>query len=179
MKNSNIIKIFYLLILTPILLFSNSCVECHDGIEHIRNYKSKMMIEILKVAEKAGAKGNDCVVCHGGNPESDDKNISHSGTLKYFLEHKGPKEFYPSPTSQWININTCGMCHQEQVKAQWNSLMNTEAGKIHGALWSFGKSWFQVAHGYCYSHSWTPNGCSHQTCQMTTMPHESFLLQYS
>jgi len=133
-------KIVCLLIFSSLYLFSNSCITCHDGIEHIRDNSSTMMKEILKVADKAGAKGNDCVVCHGGNPESDDKNISHSGTLKYFLNHKGPKDFYPSPTSQWININTCGICHVEQVKAQWNSLMNTEAGKIHGALWSFGKS---------------------------------------
>jgi len=141
-------KLLYLLLLFPLFLFSNSCIECHKGIEHIRDNSSKMMQEILKVAEKAGVKGNDCVVCHGGNPEVDDKNASHSGTLKYFLENKGPKEFYPSPTSQWININTCGMCHQEQVKAQWNSLMNTEAGKIHGALWSFGK-----ADGYNHTES--------------------------
>ncbi|SFV63473.1 Cytochrome c family protein [hydrothermal vent metagenome] len=133
-------KLLYLLLLTPILLLSNSCIECHKGIEQIRNNSSKMMQEILKVANRAGAKGNDCVVCHGGNPNSDDKNLSHLGTLDYFKTHKGPKEFYPSPTSQWINSNTCGVCHAEQVKAQWNSLMNTEAGKIHGALWSFGKS---------------------------------------
>jgi len=122
------------------LFANNSCTGCHNGIEHIRDPHSKMMQAILKVADKAGAKGNDCVVCHGGNPNSDDKNVSHAGTLNYFKSHKGPKEFYPSPTSQWININTCGICHAEQVKAQWNSLMNTEAGKIHGALWSFGKS---------------------------------------
>ncbi len=134
-------KLFYLLLFSFTILFANnSCLKCHNGIEHIRDNSSKMMQEILDVAEKAGAKGNDCVVCHGGNPNTDDKKASHSGTLKYFLENKGPKEFYPSPTSQWININTCGMCHVEQVKAQWNSLMNTEAGKIHGALWSFGKA---------------------------------------
>jgi hypothetical protein len=134
-------KLLYLLLFfTTFLLSKNTCIECHNGIEHIRDHSSKMMQEILAVAEKAGAKGNDCIVCHGGNPNVEDKNISHSGTLKYFLKHKGPKEFYPSPTSQWININTCGMCHPEQVKSQWNSLMNTEAGKIHGALWSFGKA---------------------------------------
>ena len=142
-------KLFYLLLLLTTFLFSqNSCIGCHNGIEHIRDNSSKMMQEILAKAEEAGAKGNDCVVCHGGNPNISDKNASHSGTLKYFLEHKGPKEFYPSPTSQWININTCGMCHAEQVKAQWNSLMNTEAGKIHGALWSFGK-----ADGYNHTES--------------------------
>ncbi len=131
-------KKLYLLILTSIIVYSNSCIKCHGGISHIRDKNSKMMREILNIANRAGAKGNDCVVCHGGNPNSEDKNISHSGTLKYFLNHKGPKDFYPSPTSQWININTCGMCHMEQVKSQWTSLMNTEAGKIHGALWGFG-----------------------------------------
>jgi hypothetical protein len=133
-------KLLSLLLFLTIFSQANSCISCHDGIEHIRDPQSKMMQEILKVADKAGARGNDCVVCHGGNPNSKDKNISHSGTLSYFKTHKGPKEFYPSPTSQWINNHTCGMCHEEQVKAQWNSLMNTEAGKIHGALWSFGKS---------------------------------------
>ena len=48
----------------------NSCLSCHQGIEHIREPQSKMMKAILKKAEKAGAKGNDCVVCHGGNPAS-------------------------------------------------------------------------------------------------------------
>lgn len=133
-------KFLYIIVILTINIFANTCLECHKGIEHIRDNSSKMMKEILEVANQAGAKGNDCIVCHGGNPNEQDKNLSHSGTLKYFLNNKGPKEFYPSPTSQWININTCGMCHQEQVAAQWNSLMNTEAGKIHGALWSFGKS---------------------------------------
>jgi len=133
-------NILYILILSTLLFSKNSCIECHQGIEDIREPNSKMMQEILKVADKAGAKGNDCVVCHGGNPNSSQKEEAHSGTLDYFKTHKGPKDFYPSPTSQWINVNTCGMCHTEQVKAQWNSLMNTEAGKIHGALWSFGKS---------------------------------------
>jgi len=144
-------NLFYLLFFTltlPLFATENSCISCHKGIEPIRDHNSKMMQEILKVANKAGAKGNDCVVCHGGNPKSEDKNASHSGTLEYFLHNKGPKAFYPSPTSQWINMNTCGMCHAEQVKAQWNSLMNTEAGKIHGALWSFGK-----ADGYNHTES--------------------------
>ena len=131
-------KLLSIIMLLSISIYANSCLECHKGIEHIRDNSSKMMKEILKVADNAGAKGNDCIVCHGGNPNESDKNSSHSGTLKYFLNHKGPKDFYPSPTSQWININTCGICHAEQVKAQWSSLMNTEAGKIHGALWGFG-----------------------------------------
>ena len=131
-------KKIYLLIVMTLTIYANSCIQCHKGIEHIRDPKSKMMREILDIAKKAGVEGNDCVVCHGGNPDEYNQTKAHSGTLKYFLSHKGPKEFYPSPTSQWVNINTCGMCHMEQVNAQWSSLMNTEAGKIHGALWGFG-----------------------------------------
>jgi len=131
-------KKIYLLIVMTLTIYANSCIQCHKGIEHIRDPKSKMMREILDIAKKAGVEGNDCVVCHGGNPDEYNQTKAHSGTLKYFLSHKGPKEFYPSPTSQWVNINTCGMCHIEQVNAQWSSLMNTEAGKIHGALWGFG-----------------------------------------
>jgi len=92
------------------------------------------------VAERAGAKGNDCIVCHGGNPNEDNKTKAHSGTLKYFLDHKGPKEFYPSPTSQWININTCGICHAEQVNAQWSSLMQYGGWKNP---WGFVGIWWK------------------------------------
>ena len=97
-----------------------------------------MMEAIYEVAAKAGHKGNDCIVCHGGNPGTMVKARAHKGTVKYFLDHKGPKEYYPAPGSSWINQNTCGMCHQEQVDAQMNSLMMTEQGKIQGAMWSFG-----------------------------------------
>ncbi len=130
--------LFATLLAFAVLYGSNSCVQCHEGIENIRDPQSKMMEEIYKVAEKAGHQGNDCIVCHGGNPMTMVKERAHRGTVEYFLENKGPKTYYPAPGSTWINENTCGMCHQEQVKAQMNSLMMTEQGKIQGALWSFG-----------------------------------------
>jgi len=116
----------------------NTCIECHKGIEDIRDKNSQMMKEIYQVAAKAGAKGNDCIICHGGNPLADKKEQAHEGTIEYFKKHKGPKAFYPYPASPWINKNTCGMCHPNQVAAQENNLMATEQGKIHGALWGFG-----------------------------------------
>jgi len=142
-------KFALLFLLSFTALYSaNSCQKCHEGIEHIRDPKSKMMEEIYKVAEKAGHKGNDCIVCHGGNPTTMVKKRAHRGTVKYFLDHKGPKEYYPAPGSTWINQNTCGMCHQEQVNAQMNSLMMTEQGKIQGAMWSFGaKEGYEHTHG--------------------------------
>jgi len=133
-----LIQILLLFLIFPHLLFSDSCLNCHKGIEPIRNFQSKMMKEIFEVSEKAGYPKNDCIVCHGGDPKESEKDKAHSGTVKYFVSNKGPKEFYPSPTSPWINKNTCGTCHSEQVKAQYSSLMMTEAGKIQGALWGFG-----------------------------------------
>ncbi|PHS57655.1 MAG: cytochrome C [Sulfurimonas sp.] len=127
------------LFFTCLAFASNECITCHKGIEDIRDRDSGMMKAILLVAQKAGHKGNDCIVCHGGNPkEKKSKKKAHSGTVKYFILNKGPKEFYPAPASSWINKNTCGMCHQNQVSAQMNSLMMTEQGKIQGAMWSFG-----------------------------------------
>ncbi len=140
-------------LLAALLLFSiveggNNCIKCHDGIENIRDPESAMMKAIYKIAKKAGYRGNDCIVCHGGNPMSMIKERAHRGTVGYFLNHEGPKSFYPAPGSTWVNEHTCGICHKEQVGAQMNSLMMTEQGKIQGALWSFGgKEGYQHAIG--------------------------------
>jgi len=123
---------------TSLLFASNECVTCHKGIEHIRDHESQMMKEIFDIAKKAGHIDNDCIVCHGGDPEAKDTITAHNGTVEYFKLNKGPKEFYPMPDSPSINENTCGMCHPEQVGAQNNSLMMTEQGKIQGTLWGFG-----------------------------------------
>ena len=129
---------FLLLFFSSLLFGANQCIVCHKGIEDIRDRDSGMMKEILKVAKKAGHEGNDCIVCHGGNPRSKSVKYAHKGTIKYFKENKGPKNYYPSPGSPWINEHTCGMCHPNQVAAQMNSLMMNEQGKIQGAMWSFG-----------------------------------------
>ncbi|SNZ03330.1 Cytochrome c554 and c-prime [Persephonella hydrogeniphila] len=126
--------------------YANNCLKCHKGIEPIRELDSEMMKEILEISKKVGYPGNDCIVCHGGNPEAEDKENAHKGTVEVFLqgvktEHgikKGPQNFYPDPGSPWINQYTCGICHQEQVRTQFTSLMFTEAGKIQGSLWGFG-----------------------------------------
>lgn len=105
-----------------------------------------MMKEIFHIAELAGYPQNSCIVCHGGNPEATTKEEAHKGSIKAFLEGlktdhgiiKGAQNFYPDPGSPWINKYTCGMCHQEQVRTQYTSLMFTEAGKIQGTLWGFG-----------------------------------------
>ncbi|NPA81777.1 MAG: cytochrome C, partial [Epsilonproteobacteria bacterium] len=125
-------------LLIGVLAFANNCLECHKGIEDIRDPKSPMAKAIAKKAKEAGYPDNSCIVCHGGDPKASTKEEAHKGSIKAFLENEGPKEFYPDPGSAWINKNTCGMCHKEQVSTQMNNLMNTEQGKIQGALWGFG-----------------------------------------
>lgn len=138
LKNSGILLLFFILSILHASQPKNECIGCHKGIKEIRAQSSGMMQAILQKADDAGVKGNDCVVCHGGNPEATNKEEAHHGTLSYFMENQGPKAFYPYPASPWINENTCGMCHPNQVAAQENNLMATEQGKIHGALWGFG-----------------------------------------
>lgn len=156
---------FFLLILLGSFLYgANECIVCHKGIEDIRDRDSGMMKAILKVAEKAGHKGNDCIVCHGGNPYNKSVEYAHKGTVKYFKDHKGPKTYYPAPASSWINENTCGMCHPTQVKAQNNSLMMTEQGKIQGAMWGFGaKEGREHTHGNYATKNPDDNASRHGT----------------
>jgi len=117
---------------------SNKCLSCHDGIEDIKDPGSYMMETIAEIAEDAGFTGNSCIVCHGGNPETTVKTLAHNGSMPYFLENDGPKDFYPDPGSPWINEHTCGYCHEAQTRPQFTSLMFTEAGKIQGTEWGFG-----------------------------------------
>ncbi|MBN1197904.1 MAG: hypothetical protein JXA23_01035 [Bacteroidales bacterium] len=117
---------------------SNKCLTCHAGIEEIKDPGSSMMDGIREVASDAGYEENTCIVCHGGNPEATDNTTAHKGTLSYFQENDGPKDFYPDPGSPWINLNTCGYCHEAQTRPQFTSLMFTEAGKIQGTGWGFG-----------------------------------------
>ncbi len=105
---------------------SSGCLACHSGIEPIRNPKSEMMQEIFIQGQKLGDPAG-CVVCHGGDPAAATEEDAHKTGA-----------FYADPGSPWINRFTCGQCHAELVKAQWNSLMMTEAGKIQGAAWAFG-----------------------------------------
>ena len=114
-----------------------TAASCHTGIEPIRARPSGMMQGILFMGEEAGDP-EGCVVCHGGNPDAKDKEEAHRGAPPSLAELNGPRGFYPDPGSPWVNRRTCGLCHDALTKAQWRSLMMTEAGKIQGASWSFG-----------------------------------------
>jgi len=108
--------------------------KCHAGIEPIRAHDSDMAKQIYAMGKTLGDP-NGCVVCHGGNPQEEkDPEKAHKGTpkgspLNTFTRHSA---------SMWINDKTCGLCHQKWVYAAHRSIMQTEAGKIQGALWGWG-----------------------------------------
>lgn len=111
----------------------SGCLECHAGIEPIRDESSGMMADIFAKGEEAGDPAG-CVVCHGGNPdETEDAELAHTGAP----EAAAPHAFFPDPGSVWVAAETCGQCHPDYDYALERSLMNTEAGKIQGNMFTW------------------------------------------
>lgn len=111
------------------------CLSCHEGIER---FTDGLMMDAIK-AMGAGFKDPDgCVVCHGGTPNATTKQSAHEGAPDGLKNGVGPEMFYPDPGSVWIVNRTCGQCHQGYQERLTKALMNTEAGKLQGNLWSWG-----------------------------------------
>lgn len=114
---------------------TKGCLSCHEGIEQFVD--GPMHDAILALAEDHKDPGG-CVVCHGGTPQATTAKAAHSGAPKDLTEAGGPHTFYPDPGSIFIEDRACGQCHQGYARRLMKSLMNTEAGKIQGNLWSWG-----------------------------------------
>ncbi len=117
------------------LAAEKGCLSCHEGIER---FTDGAMIETI---ESMGAEFKDpagCVVCHGGNPAGLTKEEAHQGTPTELADAGGPHVFYPDPGALWIADKSCGQCHAGYAERLTKSLMNTEAGKLQGNLWSWG-----------------------------------------
>ena len=117
------------------LAAEKGCIACHDGIEKFT--EGPMMEQI----EAMGADFNDpagCVVCHGGTPGATTAEEAHSSTPADLADAGGPHMFYPDPGALWIADKSCGQCHDGYAERLTKSLMNTEAGKLQGNLWSWG-----------------------------------------
>ena len=114
---------------------TSGCMTCHQGIEQFSDGPMQ-----LSVAAVGGAHGDPagCVTCHGGNPAATDKEAAHTGSPASLVQAGGPHAFYPDPGAVWIADKSCGQCHQGYAERLVKSLMNTEAGKIQGNLWSWG-----------------------------------------
>ena len=111
------------------------CQSCHEGIEKITDGGMMEAIAAMGSVHKDPA---GCVVCHGGNPKATTKKAAHKGAPKGLTKAGGAANFYPDPGSVWIADKTCGLCHAGYAENVKKSLMNTEAGKLQGNLWSWG-----------------------------------------
>jgi len=111
------------------------CLSCHEGIEA---FTDGPMMAAVQALGKPNEDPAGCVVCHGGTPTMTDKQEAHSGASEALAEVGGPQMFYPDPGSLWIADRTCGQCHGGYAERLSKSLMNTEAGKLQGNLWSWG-----------------------------------------
>ena len=111
------------------------CLSCHEGIERFTD--GPMMEQIEALGADHGDKGG-CVICHGGNPAGLTKEEAHKEAPKELTEAGGPHTFYPDPGAVWIADKSCGQCHDGYADRLKKSLMNTEAGKLQGNLWSWG-----------------------------------------
>ncbi len=90
----------------------SSCISCHDGIETV----SSSHLDL------------SCTDCHGGSSLTMDKDNAH-------------KNMYgrnnPSDPSVWMQ--TCGRCHEYEVKRVSSSLMLTNTGIIKNTLAAWGE----------------------------------------
>jgi hypothetical protein len=137
--SARLIALSLLLLLTPasnpVIAATEGCLSCHQGIEEFAD--GAMMAAIKGMASAYNDPGG-CVICHGGDPAADNKEAAHQGSPAGLAKANGPEMFYPDPGSVWIAARTCGQCHQGYAGRLQKALMNTEAGKLQGNLWSWG-----------------------------------------
>jgi len=111
------------------------CLSCHQGIE---KFSDGVMMETIVELGKEHKDPGGCVICHGGNPAAVTKKAAHTGAPKELTKSGGPHLFYPDPGSIFLGDRACGQCHPGYAARLMKSLMNTEAGKLQGNLWSWG-----------------------------------------
>ena len=111
------------------------CLSCHEGIER---FTDGPMIDAINALGTIYKDPGGCVICHGGTPNATTKKTAHKNSPDGLKNGIGPKMFYPDPGSIWIANRTCGQCHQGYPERLSKALMNTEAGKLQGNLWSWG-----------------------------------------
>jgi len=83
----------------------DSCVECHGEVSFLVTNKKLYDYFQRWNASVHRQEGVTCVDCHGGNPQSSEKEKAHGGDLD---------EAQPNSTVNFRNIpKTCGGCHED------------------------------------------------------------------
>lgn len=119
----------------PAVAQEKGCLSCHEGIE---DFTQGVMMETIHAMGPDYGDPGGCVVCHGGTPGGLTKDEAHAGTPVDLADIGGPHMFYPDPGALPVADKACGQCHEGYARRLELSLMNTEAGKLQGNLWSWG-----------------------------------------
>ena len=90
----------------------SSCMSCHQGIETTSISHADL----------------SCTDCHGGNSLTNNKDEAHADMF-------GKNN--PSDPSVWMQ--TCGKCHEYQVRRVSSTLMYTNTGIIKNTLAAWGE----------------------------------------
>jgi len=107
------------------------CLVCHSDIEN---------------ATEAMGFDLDCTFCHGGDADSEIKEIAHVlPTLPVIMDKTVAPLDYDLPYQKFINPSnlrvveeTCGACHFDKVESVLKSMMATAAGHYAGGLYQNG-----------------------------------------
>ncbi len=136
--------VFVVVFLSYINIFAqdNGCISCHKGIEDIRASDSDMMKQIKAIGVSVGDV-EGCTICHGGDVKAKTKEKAHKGAPNH---PGGLSAFVRDPGSIWIADKTCALCHADTVSNMKKALMQTEAGKIQGNLYTWGTDVTQKVH---------------------------------
>ncbi|MEJ5166788.1 MAG: hypothetical protein WHV67_07150 [Thermoanaerobaculia bacterium] len=96
-------KIFYILILISVPVFSNQCIECHKNDLNYKDWAESAHFNV----------GVDCYTCHNGNPEENKKEKAHLNIKIRFSK----KEI----------ALLCGNCHKDKnTIARFNPNLPTD-----------------------------------------------------
>ena len=94
-------------------LHQESCFECHESITGLSQFHNPQSI--------------GCVACHLGNPETLDKEASHTDMVVIPGNLNDAKQ-------------TCGTCHQSELHKIEHSLMTTNSGLVAVDKYVFGET---------------------------------------
>jgi hypothetical protein len=99
-----------------------NCMNCHQGIESIA--VGEMAEQISRLALRHQDPGG-CVVCHGGDPLTDDEEGAHRGAPSRLTAEGGPGDFYRDPGHARVAQRTCGQCHESYAERWLKSVKSS------------------------------------------------------
>jgi len=121
--NSMFCSVVFATTLVSAIAYGNSCIDCHSDPDfYVQDRKLHTYYQDWLTSPHKSA-GLTCDFCHGGNPETADKEAAHQSRLKITD---------PESRLHYKNLpETCGSCHSDKLEQfkqskHFKALMNDE-----------------------------------------------------